>query len=117
MTDVDGESVPERGCGNGKGPVTPGPELGPWDYQAVGVRGPEVTGGGVVAEEVREVGGSKVVQSFEGREKYFEVYPVFNREPVEVMKDGGDVFSAAGGGEQAGGGILNVLKFIEDFVG
>ena len=35
--------------------------------------------------------------------------PVFNREPVEVMKDRGDVILTASEGEHAGSRVLDVL--------
>ena len=41
---------------------------------------------------------------------------MFDREPVEVSEDRGDVFITAGGGEQASGRVLDILKFIEDSV-
>ena len=42
---------------------------------------------------------------------------MFDREPVEVSEDRGDVFIAVGGGEQTSGRVLNILEFIEDIVG
>jgi len=33
------------------------------------------------------------------------------------VKDRGDVIVAAGGGEQAGSGVLDVLEFVEGLVG
>lgn len=36
-----------------------------------------------------------------------------NRKPVELVEDGGDVVVGAGTGENSGGGVLDVLKFIE----
>ena len=41
--------------------------------------------------------------------------PVFNLEPVKVVKDRGDVILAAGGGEHMGTRVLDLLKFIEEF--
>lgn len=38
---------------------------------------------------------------------------VDNRKPMELMEDGGDVVVGAGTGEKSGGGVLDVLKFIE----
>ena len=40
--------------------------------------------------------------------------PVFNLEPVEVVKDRGDVIFAAGGVEHMGTRVLGLLKFIEE---
>ena len=64
-------------------------------------------------EEVGEVGWSQVIERFVGGEEHFEVDSLFDRQPVEVMKDRCDVFSGAGTGEQAGTGILDILKFFE----
>ena len=36
-------------------------------------------------------------------------------EPVQMLEDRGDMVSGAGVGQQAGGGVLDVLEFIEDF--
>ena len=36
---------------------------------------------------------------------------------MEVASDRGDVFIAAGRGEQSSGRVLNILKFVEDCVG
>ena len=45
----------------------------------------------MLVEEVGEVGGSQVVEGLVGGEENLEMYPVFNREPVKVMEDWGDV--------------------------
>ena len=39
---------------------------------------------------------------------------VWDGEPVQVVKDGGDVYMGTGVGEEAGGGVLDILKFIEE---
>ena len=39
---MDGEGIPERGCSNREGPVTPGPALSPDGLQSVCASGPEV---------------------------------------------------------------------------
>ena len=54
---------------------------------------------------------------FVGGEEYFEVDSLFDGQPVEIMEDGGDVLSGAGAGEEAGGRILYILKFLEGFGG
>lgn len=65
--------------------------------------------------EVREVGGGQVMQSFVGDEEEFEFNWLRNGEPVEVLKDRGDMVSGAGAGEKSGGRVLDVLQFLEDF--
>ena len=37
-------------------------------------------------------------------------------EPVEVVKDRGNLISAVGGSEHVGSRVLDVLKFIEDYI-
>ena len=68
-------------------------------------------GGGVMVEQVCEVGGGQVVKWFLGEQEDFELYTVWDGEPVQFLEDRGDVFSGAG--EQAGSGVLNVLEFEE----
>jgi len=42
---------------------------------------------GVVAEQVDEVGGGLVMEGFMSEEKDFEVDPLWDWEPVEVLED------------------------------
>lgn len=42
-------------------------------------------------------------------EQEFEQDALLHRAPVELMKDGGNVFSGVGGSEKAASRILNVL--------
>lgn len=42
---------------------------------------------------------------------------LWDREPVEVLKDRGDVVAGAGVSEETGGRVLDVLEFIEEFGG
>lgn len=59
-----------------------------------------------------------VVESFTGQEEEeFEVDVLRDREPVEVLKVGGDVVTRVGVSEEAGCRILDVLGFIEEFGG
>lgn len=66
-------------------------------------------------KEISKVGGSKVMECFEGEKKDFEVYAVGDRKPVKVLEDGGDMVVGAGVSEQASGGVLDTLEFIEGF--
>ena len=43
------------------------------------------------------------------------MYSLTDREPVQVLKDGGDVVSGAGVGEEAGSAVLDILQFILNF--
>ena len=84
--------------------------LGPeWWGKEVGIRGAEGTGGGVEADQVSEVGGGLVMEGFVGEEKDFELDALRDREPVEFLKDGGDMVAGAGVGEEACSRILNIL--------
>lgn len=42
-------------------------------------------------KKVREVGGSKFVEGFVSQEEYFVFNALFDREPVKLTEDGGDV--------------------------
>ena len=105
-----GRSFQREGAAAEKAPVTPGPALSPDGF----VFAPANLRQRVGAWRSERQGG--VIQGFEGGEQYFEVNPVFDRKPVEVSEDRGDVFIAAGGGEQTSGRVLNILEFIEDNV-
>ena len=110
------EGVPEGGSSDGEGSVTPGPVLGSdWRGQEVGVGGAEAAGRGVAVEHVGEITGGLVVEGFVGEEEDFKMDALRDGEPVELLKDWGDVVTGASVGQQAGGRVLNVLKFIEDF--
>ena len=116
VSDGFGEWVPEGGGGNGKCSVAPGPVLGSeWCWQEVGIRGTEGAGRSVMVEQICEVGGGLVMEGFVSEEKEFELDALWDREPVEVLEDRGDVVTGTGMGEQTGSRVLNVLEFIEDF--
>ena len=111
-----GERVPEGGGSYRKGSVTPCPVLGPMgDGQEVGIRGAELTGWSLVVEQVGEVRGGLIIEGFVREEKDFVLYPLWDRKPVEVLKNRGDVISGAGVGEQASSRVLDVLEFVQDF--
>ena len=44
VSELVGEGVPEGGCSDSEGPVTPGPKLGPWGFECGCIHGPEETG-------------------------------------------------------------------------
>lgn len=79
-----------------------------WQEEGGGLRGLEVTRGGV--EQAGEEGGGLVEE-----EEDFKVYLLFDGEPVEVLEHRGDVVSGVGVGEQAGSRALDVLQFAELF--
>lgn len=113
-----GEGVPEGWGGNGESPVTPGAMLSSdGGGQEVGVSRTKGTGGSVPVEEVREIGGGQVVESFKCDEQQFEFYALFYWEPVEVLEDRSDVISFARVSEQSGSRVLYVLQFVENFGG
>lgn len=66
-------------------------------------------------EEVRQVGGGQVVEGFIGDDEEFEMDTLGDWEPVEVMKDRGDVVTGAGVSEETSSRVLDVLKFLECF--
>ena len=65
-------------------------------------------------EHVSEVRRGLVMEGFVGKKKDFECDAEWDGEPVQVVKDGGDVLSGTGVSEEAGGGVLDVLKFVEE---
>ena len=88
VSDVFCGCIPVGGGCHRKGPVTPGPPPGlPADLEEASITGPEGAGRDMWLEEVREVGGSRVVQCLVGGEEYFGIDPLCNREPVEVVEE------------------------------
>ena len=67
-------------------------------------------------EEVGQIGRCKVVEGFESMEEDFEIYTEFNREPVELLQDRGDVMEGGGSGDDAGGSVLDQLELMEGFL-
>ena len=55
------EVIPEGGCSNREGPVTPGPVLSPDGFNSVCAGRSEATVRGVEGEEVRKVGKGQVI--------------------------------------------------------
>lgn len=51
---------------------------------------------------------------FGSEEGYFELDPLWDREPVEVLEDGVDVIMAVGEVERASSRVLEVLEFIQE---
>ena len=70
---------------------------------------------GVFVGGVPEGGWSLVVEGFVSEEEYFELNPLWDREPMEFLEIGDDVVMGAGVGEQASSRILNMLEFIKEF--
>ena len=64
-----------------------------------------------------EVEGGLVIEGFVCGGEYFEVDSEFDWEPVEFLEYRCDVVSGSGSGEQSGGGVLNILQFLEDLGG
>ena len=46
---------------------------------------------------VRKIGWLGIVKNFEGDDRYFEIYTLSNRKPVESFENGSDVVGAASG--------------------
>ncbi len=112
ILDVFGERVPEGVGSYGEVSVTPGPVLGPeWWRQEVGIRGAEAAGRSVVVEQVSEIGGGLDMEGFMREEKDFELDLLWDREPVEVLEDRGDVVTGVGVGERVSSRVLDILEF------
>ncbi len=61
--------------------------------------------GCVGMKEGREVRRCKVMESLEGEKENLIIDALFDREPVKLLKDGGDVFCGRGSGNDAGSGV------------
>ena len=66
-------------------------EAGRGHREVDGGGGSEGTSGGDDVQEIRQVGRGKVVDGHVCVQEEFVVDAVFDREPVEVLEDGGDV--------------------------
>lgn len=79
--------VPEGGGSYyGEGSSATSSELGSdWWTQEVGIRGAEVVGRSVLMEQVGDRVGGMVTEGFLGEEKDFELDPLWDRKPVEVL--------------------------------
>ncbi len=108
-----GGRVPDGGGSYGEGSVAPGQVLGPERWrQELGIRGTEGAGRSVAVKQVDEAGGGLVVEGFMSEEKDFKLDPLWDREPVEVLEDRGDMVTGARVGEQASSRVLDILEFI-----
>ena len=63
---------------------------------------PEGAGGGGNVNQIRQIGGREVMDSFKGMEEDFESGSIFDREPVKLLENGGDVMKGGGSGDDAG---------------
>ncbi len=52
------------------------------------------------------------MEGFMSEEKDFKLDPFWDREPVEVLEDNGDVVTGRGVGEQTSSRVLDILGFI-----
>ena len=68
-------------------------------------------------DEIRQVWGGEVMDGIECVEEDLVVYAVFDGQPVELVKNGGDVGDGRGFGDDAGCSVLDQLDFMEEFVG
>lgn len=66
----------------------------------------------MAVEQVTEIGRGLVMEGFVSEKKDFELNSLWDREPVEVPDDRGDVVTGAGVGEQTSSRVLDVLEFI-----
>ena len=103
------EGVPEGGGGDGEGSVPPGFVLGYGDGEEVCICGTEGAERSVWVEKVGEVGWGLIVKGFKSEKEEFKFDSLGNGEPVEALQDGCNVITGAGVGEEAGGGVLDVL--------
>ena len=68
-------------------------------------------------DEVRQIWGGEVVYGIECIEEDLVFNTVFDREPMKLVQDGGDVTYGRGFGDDACSSVLDQLEFMEEFVG
>ena len=68
-------------------------------------------------DEVRQIWGGEVVYGIECIEEDLVFNTVFDREPMKLVQDGGDVTDGRGFGDDACSSVLDQLEFMEEFVG
>ena len=64
-------------------------------------------------EEVSEIWGGQMVESFIGEDQEFVMNPVGDGEPVEVFEDWGDVVPRFGVSEETGCCVLDQLESVD----
>ena len=57
------------------------------------------------------------MEGLEGEEQNLEVDAGFDREPVKLLKDRGDVINGGGSGDDAGSRVLDQLEFADGLEG
>ena len=56
------------------------------------------------------------MKGLEGEKQNLKVNTVFNRKPVQLLENRGEMFFGRGSGNDTGDRILNQLKFMEELV-
>ena len=82
ISEVIWECIPEFWGRNIEGSVPPGAVLGCAGGEEIGFSRPEGAQGDVGFKEVREIGGSQVIECFVGGDEDFVMDSLFDREPV-----------------------------------
>ena len=77
---------------------------------------PEGARGDDDGEEIRQIWGGEVVDGIECVEKDFECNSEFDREPVKLLENGGDMVKGGGSGDDAGCRVLDQLKLMKGCV-
>lgn len=63
-------------------------------------------------EQISEIGGGLIIKSFVSEEKDSKLNPLWDRKPVKLLEDRGDMVTRARMSEQTCSRILDVLEFI-----
>ena len=93
-------------------PAPHGDEAGGRDREVERGGRSEGTGRGGNVEEFGQVKRGKVMEGVECKQEDFEVYTEFDREPVELLHNRGNVVNARGSGDDPSCRVLNHLKFM-----
>lgn len=91
ISEVQEERVPELGGRATEGPAPHSAEVGRGNSEVNGERGSEGVGRSDDVEKVRQIRRGEVMNGSEPIQEEFELYSLFDRKPMEVLQDVGDV--------------------------
>ena len=72
-------------------------------------RGSEISGRNIDVEEIRQIGGGRTGQNLIAEAATFVFNSLFNRKPMEFLKERGTTLRARGFADKSGSRVLNTL--------
>ena len=103
------EGIPQSRRGGTKGSIAHSWEPGLSGLKEVGGFGTKVTNGAIGDDKFFEVVRGSAIEAFVGQQGDFIFNPLFDREPVEGFKDGGDVVVLPHSHQDPGSTVLDEL--------